>query len=110
MHVTGFIEGLVVWMQPPDTSIGRKSWIVTNWPGKPPELANCKPTLQVLLEKRAVYVKPVEHSEFIKMDKFQGVQVSFSRFGGSIRETLNYCVTCGFWPSHGPQRAILSLD
>jgi hypothetical protein len=62
------------------------------------------------LEKRAVYVKPVERSEFIKMDKFQGVQVSFSRFGGSIRETLNYCVTCGFWPSHDPQRAMLSLD
>ena len=53
---------------------------------------------QVILAKRCVYVKPVQRSDYLPMDKFRGVVISLSRFNGSLRDALYYSISCGFWP------------
>ena len=47
--VVGLIADLDDWMQPPASSYGKKSYVLTKWPGKPAHLAECNPSLQVLL-------------------------------------------------------------
>ena len=99
VFVTGPITGLAEWMQPPPSAVGKTSWIVMSWPGQPDHLQCTRPSLQILLDKKSIYVKPVERSDYFTVDKFQGVQITWSRFDGSLAKTLEYAVACGFWPS-----------
>ena len=43
-----------------------------------------------------MYVKPVSVSA-LPIDKFGGVVVAWSRFGGSLHDTLLWVISCGFW-------------
>jgi hypothetical protein len=51
---------------------------------------------KVITNKHCVYVKPVDHAD-LPVDKFKGVVVSWSRFDGSLKAALEFCIACGFW-------------
>lgn len=81
----------------------RKSWIIKTWPGKADELQGMSPSLQVITSKKCVYVKPVDFAQ-LPIDKFGGCVISWSRFNGSLKSTLEFAISYGFWKwQHSPQ-------
>ena len=61
--------------------------------------AGTKPTIQVVTYKRACYLKPVVASRVapLTVDKFGGLQLTWSRFGGSLRSTMEWIDQSTVW-------------
>jgi hypothetical protein len=50
----------------------------------------------VIIQKRTLYVKNVQTTS-LPVDKFGGVNVAWSRFGGSCKQALQFVAAAGFW-------------
>ena len=60
-------------------------------------------SMQVLLDKKSVYAKPVDpRRTTLSVDKFGGVVLSWSRFGGSLKDTLLWASDAGLWDWRDP--------
>lgn len=65
-----------------------KSYTINTGPFKP---ESCDGSIQVLLIKKALYVKPVMAAPAnVNIDKYLGVTLSISKFEGSALNTLNF--------------------
>ncbi len=57
-----------------------------------------RPSIQIITAKLSVYLNPVDEGRMqLPTDSFKDVVVAWSRFGGSLRETLIWVVSANVW-------------
>ena len=78
------------WAVPVRGRHGNESWSIADWPGKPKHLAGLPLAIQVLKDRKTLYVKPVMLvlPEGYRRDAHNGVSVAWSKHGGDCATAL----------------------